>query len=403
MKRAIDWQATSIDGLIAWLNEKRQQQPNVPLSQLLGEHEIQPGRLVEMACIDLMHRRRLGKPITVESYLEEFPTLCDPAHCLDLIDAEISIRRELGLEANASEYRERFPELASAVSQLLRLEASAAPLPNADRSSFDSCDFSYSPTTASQRKPNASSVLTEVDCPLAPPDWFVPEKLVESPSLSNEVATRSTRIGMQTWLVRGRHRERGTMLAMKILKPSRTLDDQQWQAVLDDCEKATRVKHPSWVAPQVAATERGHLAVIRPWVFANAWSQWGAKHREADRRRMLATAAFAIASAHETGVVHGGLHPGNLLVDHDGKLHMLDGTSSGRHDDQWISHPDVPGECESVHQRIDLLDFLELIENTLAPPSKNAGAIPKHLLESLLKMETNAAFAELGDILLANS
>jgi hypothetical protein len=84
----VDPRDASIDGLIDWLSEKRRRDPVSRLSDLIAGHELDEHRLVDIACIDLMQRQRMEHPVSVESYLEEFPCLRNESNLLDLIDAE---------------------------------------------------------------------------------------------------------------------------------------------------------------------------------------------------------------------------------------------------------------------------------------------------------------------------
>ena len=60
MGRMIDPQHASIDSLIDWLREQRRRDPCSPLSSLLADKQCDEQRIVDIACIDLMERRRMG-------------------------------------------------------------------------------------------------------------------------------------------------------------------------------------------------------------------------------------------------------------------------------------------------------------------------------------------------------
>ncbi len=121
----VDPPHSSIDSLIDWLREQRRRDPCSPLSSLLADKKFDERRIVDIACIDLMERRRMGLAVTVESYLEDFSCIQDESNLLDLIDAEICVAAELGEQLQLDEYADRFPQLADQVTELVRLDAAA--------------------------------------------------------------------------------------------------------------------------------------------------------------------------------------------------------------------------------------------------------------------------------------
>ena len=117
MAEAIDAEGESIDSLIQWLRSRRASDPDAPLTHLLAGRTLDPSRLVDVACIDLIQRRRMGHSVTTEHYLQEFPSLRRESTRLDLIDAELCVINELGGQCEASDFVERFPDLASPIRQ----------------------------------------------------------------------------------------------------------------------------------------------------------------------------------------------------------------------------------------------------------------------------------------------
>jgi hypothetical protein len=113
------------------------------------------------------------------------------------------------------------------------------------------------------------------------------------------------------------------MLAMKIVPLSATLGRKERTRVLDLCELSSSVAHPAWLPPRIAALDRGHLAIIRPWVFGAV----GPFVPAADGReayQCLIQLAWALGAAHRLGATHGGVHFGNLVVDHQSQACWID-------------------------------------------------------------------------------
>ncbi len=356
----------SIDGLIEWVRERRKDAPDARLTDLLAGHRLPTERLVDLACIDLMQRRRMGHAVTVETYLDEFPSLLGESSQLDLIDAELCVSSELGVRPDVEQYIQRFPELAAPIRELVRLDAATPEMIGSalidvadsancrDDSTNESAAFSierFGKTMAGR------SDLSSI--PIDLPDWFVGEKCVTS--------------NPGRWLIQGRDCNRGTALALKVIELPGQLSAAEREVILGGCEAAAKVRNRAWNVPGVAAIENRHLAVIRRWVFAHPWpqstiSQPGESHCCGAALRRLASLAFAIQSAHDVGATHGGIHRQNLMIDHQGNVQIVDAICSRDGLVRWLR---CPPECGVNGQQSDLqyrmnLDVQGLIKLVMA-------------------------------------
>jgi hypothetical protein len=389
-----DPQHASIDSLIGWLREQRRRDPCSPLSSLLAGKKFDQRRIVDIACIDLMERRRMGHAVTVESYVEDFSCIQDESNLLDLIDAEICVASELGEQPQLDDYAGRFPQLADQVMELVRLDAAAESEMTAalvdvsgEAQNVSDQNVSDSDQNVSDRAQNVSdrdqNVVMATNVAQAPasqsadfsidvlpsdatptkaeaatrhpidlPAWFVGEQCVAS--------------GPGRWLIRGRDSVRGINLALKVTELPPRLTKVQGEQILDACEMAAKVRNASWVLPSVAAIQQRHLGVIRPWIYARPWQQLRATQDHRTQLRNLASVAFAVASAHQVGATHGGIHVENLMVGHDGKVQILDAAASRVGLERWLSP--TSGSCDleqilSLDQRIsvDVQDLIKLV------------------------------------------
>ncbi len=112
----------SIDSIIQWLRERRNEDPTVPLAEILKDKPLSREHLLELACIDLIGQRRVGRSVTVEDYLRDFAELRDDSARLDLIDAEICVDRELGKSPRLDELASRFADLRSQIGDLVEMD-----------------------------------------------------------------------------------------------------------------------------------------------------------------------------------------------------------------------------------------------------------------------------------------
>jgi hypothetical protein len=96
--------------------------------------------------------------------------------------------------------------------------------------------------------------------------------------------------------------------------------------MLDAAVAASRVVHPHLVDVYDAIDEGNRAYVVREWVDGSSLRELVAETPlEADRATTVASAvASAVAAVHATGMVHGNVHPGTVLVGSDGRVVLAD-------------------------------------------------------------------------------
>jgi hypothetical protein len=268
----------------------------------------------------------------------------------------------MGQQIDLDQYTCRFPKLCDQVAELARLDRvaeveMASALIGVDRAVVDGGENSLSPSAdfsvdVPPQDPSAPRQLSKLpEHLLDVPEWFIGEDVVAS--------------GPGRWLMRGRDAVRGTALGMKVLELPLQLSAAGSKQILDACEVAAKVRNRSWVPPNIATIQRRHFGVIRPWLFARPWQPHAENQSPAEQLRSLASIAFAVASAHQIGATHGGIHVENLLVDHAGKVQVLDAGSSRIGLQRWSSPsaPEPPLQTASLDRRIavDVQDVIRLV------------------------------------------
>jgi hypothetical protein len=405
----IDWDA---DQWIEWVAQHRRSYPTKKLSELLSVEapsraKLSPALLLDLVCIDLIEQIRASNQVTVESYLDQFSELRESQASLDLIDAEICIRTEVGQfgdhKSELANYRKRFPELANDIESMLNLK-SESPMPSSlrivaappngaddamqtsDASLADDFSFDLLPAAnAADPMTKAAAVLNSP--PIDVPKWFLGEQCISS--------------GDGHWLFRGRDSNTGETMAMKVIRLPSQASPAAIEQLLQACESASRVRSPVWTAPVVAAAQNNYLAVIRPWVFGTHW-QVASNHDEVPGRlRLLAQIAYAIQSGYNHHAWHGGLHQKNVIVNHQGSVHLVDavGTSSGLLHWQSVNKksrsgtglPDWPIDAHALVKLI-LQDDIDV------PGNWSHGL--KDALGRLVANHHDKCFAQIGDELI---
>jgi eukaryotic-like serine/threonine-protein kinase len=134
--------------------------------------------------------------------------------------------------------------------------------------------------------------------------------------------------GGQAEVWRAHDPERGTDIALKILRPAGGRSGAAWEALLHEYESASRLDHPNVL--KVFPPERVDGAFLLPMELATG----------GDLRRLRGGAYLAIVPvlievaqglehAHQRGVIHRDLKPGNVLFDARGPVKLADFGVSG--------------------------------------------------------------------------
>ena len=95
---------------------------------------------------------------------------------------------------------------------------------------------------------------------------------------------------------------------------------------------ASRVIHPNLVGVYDAIDEGDRAYVVREWVDGRVAARAGRRDGPLDPGRATAIAhavADALAAVHATGMVHGNVHPGTVLIGDDGRVVLADARADG--------------------------------------------------------------------------
>jgi eukaryotic-like serine/threonine-protein kinase len=136
-------------------------------------------------------------------------------------------------------------------------------------------------------------------------------------------------VGGQGEVWRAHDPERGEDIALKILRPAPGRSSAAWDALVHEYDSASRLDHPYIL--KVYPPERDEESFLLPMELAVG----------GDLRRLrggsyltiipvLIEVAQALDHAHERGVIHRDLKPGNVLFDARGRVKLADFGVSGR-------------------------------------------------------------------------
>ncbi|SCG50138.1 Serine/threonine protein kinase [Micromonospora inositola] len=95
---------------------------------------------------------------------------------------------------------------------------------------------------------------------------------------------------------------------------------------------ASRVIHPNLVGVYDAIDEADRAYVVREWVDGQSLRDLVTAHGPLDPARATAignAVASALAAVHATGMVHGNVHPGTVMISDDGRVVLADARTDG--------------------------------------------------------------------------
>ncbi len=95
---------------------------------------------------------------------------------------------------------------------------------------------------------------------------------------------------------------------------------------------ASRVIHPNLVGVYDAIDEANRAYVVREWVDGQSLRELVAEDGTLDPGRATAignAVAGALAAVHATGMVHGNVHPGTVMISDDGRVVLADARTDG--------------------------------------------------------------------------
>ena len=126
---------------------------------------------------------------------------------------------------------------------------------------------------------------------------------------------------------KARHRKLGRYGALKILPPSFTRDSGAVMRFRREFEAAGRLKHLNLVAAFDADEDRGVHFLVMDYVEGINLDRVIREHGPlpvSDALDYLIQAARGLEAAHEQGIVHRDIKPGNLMIDRRGTVRVLD-------------------------------------------------------------------------------
>ncbi|MCA9078693.1 MAG: serine/threonine protein kinase [Planctomycetaceae bacterium] len=281
---------------------------------LLPETEpLRTAVLIELVHADLEHRLKAGQAARLEEYLERFPALKEDQSVLqELIQTEFNLRikQEPGLLPN--EYRQRFPEL---------------PRPKVPGKGVHTrCPHCHNPIELVDE-----SSLKDIECPSCGSSF----NLISTDTTATRGGSSTTvahfelleQLGMghfgTVWKARDMQLDR--TVAVKMPR-SNQLDEADTEQFFREARAAAQLKHPHIVSVHEVGRHEQSIYIVSDFVQGANLKEWLTGQRLTNREtvELCITVAEALHHAHEQGVIHRDLKPGNIMMDLEGQPHIMD-------------------------------------------------------------------------------
>ncbi|MGI9427608.1 MAG: WD40 repeat domain-containing serine/threonine protein kinase [Bythopirellula sp.] len=256
----------------------------------------------------------------------------------ELVALEVAYRRELGQTPNLAEYDTRFS--ADAVTVLEAFDCPSEDNPPTDIAETVQLGYTSTPSRSLQircpscQKPMqvpADNSLTALTCQLCGSHFSLVDQTQTSrivPPLSELgrfVLTERLGIGGFGSVWKARDKELDRTVAIKIPRQDSMTPEEQ-ERFFQEARAAAQLRHKNIVSIHEVGRDGDSVYIVSDFVSGVTLDDWltGQQHTDREAAKLCAKIADALHHAHQAGVVHRDLKPGNILIDAEMEPHLVD-------------------------------------------------------------------------------
>lgn len=281
----------------------------------------EPGNAAQIAVHPLLAEYeaawRTGDAPRAETLLNRDEFRGDATLRAALLSREIEWRRRRGETPSCAEYLTRFPDDEALLERIFS-EASA--------------EASTRHLSADASSPAATPAAPDLDAP--DPDatdtWRGRdrrrlEQLGELPRVPGYDVLRLLGRGGMGYVLQARDVKLDRLVAIKLPLPNKLRDAEDRERFLREARAAARLRHPG-ICPIYEIGESDGLPYLAlAFIAGEPLSDWATAAPPSARRsaEIVAAIAEAVQAAHEQGVVHRDLKPGNVMIERDSGAPIL--------------------------------------------------------------------------------
>lgn len=273
----------------------------------------------------LRHHWQAQDSLTAEQLLADNPDIAStPASALDIIYAEVLLREESGESPDEAEYLQRFPQYSEHITRQFQLHRAL--------SEYDDDDDDVDPAEA------LGADLHSTQSPLGPDTLPVAKKTEPRiPSIPGFEVQEIAGRGGSGVVYRAFDSALKRSVAIKLLHSG---DEEQQQQLTREAEASAALDHPNIARVHQIGEWNNRPFLVLEYVSGEALTdrlQRGPLEFK-PACKLLIKVADAIEYAHEQGVIHRDLKPGNVLLGVDDRPRVCDFGLARKLDSQFTLH-----------------------------------------------------------------